>query len=172
MHSPVTSAPASDKHASTKACQLASGIGVKGGGGEGGDGGGGGKGVGSGGSAAVGSAGSAAAGSAGSAGSAAVGSVDSAVGSADSAAADSAAGKKYPPLLLARQTPLANPRFPLSGPRSTPPHLWSNSPFSQISSPIVRQLRLCLRLSPRTTSLDTELAPKTATPISSSRGAC
>ena len=41
MHSPVTSAPASDKHASTKACQLASGIGVKGGGGEGGDGGGG-----------------------------------------------------------------------------------------------------------------------------------
>ena len=116
--------------------------------------------------------GSAAVGSAGSAGSVAVGSVDSAVGSADSAAADSAAGKKYPPLLLARQTPLANPRFPLSGPRSTPPHLWSNFPFSQISSPIVRQLRLCLRLSPRTTSLDTELAPKTATPISSSRGAC
>ena len=54
-------------------------------------------------------------------GSAAVGSVGSAAGSADSAAADSAAGKKYPPLLLARQTPLANPRFPLSGPRSTPP---------------------------------------------------
>ena len=100
---------------------------------------------------------------------AAVGSVGSAAGSA---AAGSAVGKKYPPLLLARQTPLANPRFPLSGPRSTPPHLWSNSPFSQISSPIVRQLRLCLRLSPRTTSLDTELAPKTATPISSSRGAC
>ena len=49
MHSPVTSAPASDKHASTKACQLASGIGVKGGGGEGGDGGGGGKGGGLGG---------------------------------------------------------------------------------------------------------------------------
>ena len=43
MHSPVTSAPSSDKHASTKSCQLADGIGVTGRGGErgarGGDGG-------------------------------------------------------------------------------------------------------------------------------------
>ena len=42
MHSPVTSAPASAKHSATRACQLASGIGVTGGGG--GDGGGRGKG--------------------------------------------------------------------------------------------------------------------------------
>ena len=44
MHSPVTSAPASAKHSATRACQLASGIGVTGGGGggggDGGDGGG------------------------------------------------------------------------------------------------------------------------------------
>ena len=42
VHSPVPSAPSSDKHASTKSCQLADGIGVRGGGGggEGGDGGG------------------------------------------------------------------------------------------------------------------------------------
>jgi len=58
VHSPVTSAPASAKHSATRACQLASGIGVTGGGGGGkggglgggglgglgGDGGGGGKG--------------------------------------------------------------------------------------------------------------------------------
>ena len=35
MHSPVTSAPDSAKHAATNACQLASGIGVTGGGGGG-----------------------------------------------------------------------------------------------------------------------------------------
>ena len=39
MHSPVTSAPDSDKQASTKSCQLSDGIGVRGGGG-GGEGGG------------------------------------------------------------------------------------------------------------------------------------
>ena len=39
MHSPVTSAPDSDKHASTKSCQLSDGIGVRGGGGGGGEGG-------------------------------------------------------------------------------------------------------------------------------------
>ena len=33
MHSPVPSAPSSDKHALTKACQLADGIGDRGGGG-------------------------------------------------------------------------------------------------------------------------------------------
>ena len=39
MHSPVTSAPDSDKQASTKSCQLSDGIGVRGGGGGGGEGG-------------------------------------------------------------------------------------------------------------------------------------
>ena len=33
MHSPVTSAPTSARHSATKVCQLASGIGVTGGGG-------------------------------------------------------------------------------------------------------------------------------------------
>ena len=43
MHSPVTAAPVSAKHSATNVCQLASGIGVAGGGGgDGGDGGGGG----------------------------------------------------------------------------------------------------------------------------------
>ena len=41
MHSPVTAAPVSAKHSATNVCQLASGIGVAGGGGgDGGDGGG------------------------------------------------------------------------------------------------------------------------------------
>ena len=40
MHSPVTVAPVSAKHSATNVCQLASGIGVTGGGGgDGGDGG-------------------------------------------------------------------------------------------------------------------------------------
>ena len=168
VHSPVTSAPASDKHASTKACQLASGIGVKGaaatsgdGGGGGGKGGGlgggglgglGGGGLGGLGGGGLGGLGGGGLGGGGLGGSAAVGSVDSAVGPR-TRRRRTRRWKKYPPLSLARQTPPAKSAFSaLRSAFDSATSLVKLSIFANIAANRSGQLRLCLRLSSRTTS--------------------
>ena len=85
---------------------------------------------------------------------------------------DLAFEKEYPPSHPALTTMLSDLRYLLSNPRSPQSHLASNSPLSQIKSPVVRQPRFRFRLSPRTTSPDTELSPKTSNLILFSPHAC
>ena len=163
MHSPVTSAPASAKHSATRACQLASGIGVTGGGGGGGKGGGlgdgGGGGLGDGGGGGLGGGGlRGLGGGLGGLGGGGLGGWKK-ISTFASSATNAARKSAFSALRSAFDS-------------ATSFRVLVKLSIFEISSPIVLQLRLCLRLSPRTTSLDTELAPKTANPISSSRGAC